>query len=162
MALTPQRATRVQAKSIPGLVRELTPIDAKIPDVRARLERAAKISALGNSSVCIIDITCCIIDCTKCRPDDMSIYENPATILEEFAFKLHDQAKNPDAPVYYVPEGKARDAFKVGHQAMKIPGGHAAGRVIGLAGEIFGAEVLKSQHIAATAPVIAVVPAATG
>lgn len=159
MAKIPLRAARVKASDIPGLVRELTVIDAKVPDVRRRLERATKLSPPGDSSLCLIDITCCIIDCT-CRPDDMSIYENPATVLEQFVFKLRDQAKNPDAPVYYLPEGSAREAFAIGHRALQIPGGHAAGSVIGLAGELFGAEVLKGQNIAPTAPVIAVTPAA--
>lgn len=160
MARIPTRARKINAKEIPGLVRELTVIDAHIPDVRARLDRAAKLSSFGDNSFCIIDITCCIIDCTKCTPDDMSIYENPATILEQFAFRLRGQEKMHDAPVYYLPEGSARAAFAVGHASLQIPGGHAAGHLLGLAGELFEKATLERQHIAATAPVIAVVPVA--
>ncbi|MEG3175452.1 hypothetical protein U1872_04360 [Sphingomonas sp. RB3P16] len=138
----------------------MTVIDAHISDIRARLDTAAKLSPVGDNSVCIIDITCCIIDCSKCTPDDMSIYENPATILEHFIFRLRGQEKVLDAPVYYLPEGSARAAFAVGHAALQIPGGHAAGHLVGLAGELFEKATLERKHIAATAPVIAAVPAA--
>lgn len=160
MGTPPIRARKVQAKSIPGLVRELTLVDVKIPDVRDRLGRAPKLTTPGDPSACCLNWSCCIIDCSKCTPEDMSIYEDPATLLEQFVFKQHGQEKNPDAPVFYVPEGSARAAFAVGHQSMQIPGPHASGKVIGLAGEIFGADVLRGQHISPTAPVIAISPAA--
>jgi hypothetical protein len=111
---------RLKAAKITNLVRSLTVLDV---DVSKLQERVAKGRVIGDSSSCIIDITCCIIDCSKCRPDDIDIYSNPENVFEGFLFRLPEQAKNPDAPVYYFAEMNARTAFKIGHRSVKVPGG---------------------------------------
>jgi len=159
MALRSKAKSRIVPEKIEGLVRNLTVVHADASKIASRVGRARKIGSLGgigDTSVCVIDITCCIIDCSGCRPPDLEIFENPANVLDGFLFRMPHQAEVVDAPVYYLPAMDARSALRLGHGSVKVPGGGAVdGKIIGLAGEFLDARALSKQGIAATATVIA-------
>jgi hypothetical protein len=83
--------------------------------------------------------------------------EIPAQV-KGFVFKLPAQAKDENAPIYFFQEMDIKTAWTLSHKAMKVPGKYIEGRVVGVAAEIFTRSALAKHGIAATAPVIGLVP----
>ncbi len=67
-------------------------------------------------------------------PAHIQILVDPEDVIQGLLFKLPRQAKNANAPVYYIPEMNARTAFRMGHSSIKIPGESIEGRVLGICG----------------------------
>jgi len=147
--LDPRRIKRV--------VKSLTLVDMDVTKLEDRLPNS---KIFDDSALCIIDITCCIIDCTKCAPEGGEVISFPEAEgrIKGFAFKLPKESRNRNAPLYFVPELEVRDAFRMGHRALKVPGNFVEGRILGIAGEIFSEDILSKNAIAPTAPVIGLVP----
>jgi hypothetical protein len=153
MARRPSR--KIPASRIKGFVRDLSVIDVDVSKVQDRLSRARTGGVLGDSGMCIIDITCCIIDCSGCTPGDIDIFSNPANKLDGILFRLRGDKGDLNAPVYFLPSVDARTAMRMGHGSVSIPGGKVAAKTLGLAGQFLEARALTVEKIAPTAPVIA-------
>ncbi len=158
--MTPAKAIgrKLKPEKIKNVVSSLTPINIDVSKLAERLKGGTQIGG-GDAGACVIDISCCIIDCSKCAPNDIDIYTDPANEMGGLIFRLPEEAKNHQAPVYYVPQMSARTAFRMSHGSLKVPGGKVKARLVGVAGDVFSKSMLTKNGIAPTASVIALTPA---
>lgn len=146
----------IPPQDIERVMESLTVLDVDVRDLGRDIDVGRGIKGF-DAGVCIIDITCCIIDCS-CHVSEMEKYENPANRLGGFMFRLPEDRENAYAPVYFVPEMRAPDALRIGHDNLRYPRGNVDASVMGLAGEVMGGDALEKFGIAASAPVIALKP----